>query len=111
MSFSNFRLNLFAFTIDGLEIMFSYFVVTRLTCCYTIMITRTTLDGFTVGNAEGSTTSAKRYFIIKRTLFALKKRFAITSNKRRHYYMCKKNREPSVLIFMCPLISRPQNKI
>ena len=46
---------------------------------------RTTLNGFTVGDAEDSITGARRYFVIKKTLFAFRKKFAMTSNRRRYY--------------------------
>ena len=73
------------FVINGLEIVFSYFTITGPTHCNIITTTRTTLDGFIVGNAKGSTASAKRYFVIKRTLFTFRKEFATTSNRRRYY--------------------------
>ena len=48
------------------------------------MVARTALNSFTVGNTKGSTASAKKHFVIKRTLFTFKKNFAITSSKRRY---------------------------
>ena len=48
------------------------------------MVARTALDGFTVGNTKDSITSAKKYFVIKRTLFLFKKKFATTDNRRRY---------------------------
>ena len=80
----NFRLDLFAFAINGLEVVFQYLIVIRPTYCHIIIIIRTTLDGFTVSNAEGSTISAKKYFVIKRILFMFKKKFATTGNRRRY---------------------------
>ena len=85
IGFKNFRLNAFTFTVNNLEILFQYLVVTRPTYYYIIIIMRITLDGFTVSNAKGSITSAKKYFVIKRILFMFKKKFITTNNKKRHY--------------------------
>ena len=46
---------------------------------------RTALDGFTVRKAKSGTINIERYFIIKRTLFTFKKKFATTGNKRKYY--------------------------
>ena len=73
------------FAINGLEIVFSYLAVTRLTYCHIITAIRTTLNGFAVGNTKDSTASARKYFVIKRILFAFRKEFAITNNRRRYY--------------------------
>ena len=61
-----------------------YLTVARATHYYIIIIVRTTLHGFIVGNTKGSTASAKKYFIIKRTSFSFKKKFATANNKRRY---------------------------
>ena len=68
-----------------MEIFFGHLVVARPTHSHIIMVIETTFNDFTVGNAEGSATSAKKYFVIKRTLFALKKKFMTANNRRRHY--------------------------
>ena len=70
---------------NGLEIVLSYLTVTRLTHCYIIITMTATLNGFIVGNTKSSATSARKYFVIKKTLFALKKKFATTGNRRRYY--------------------------
>ena len=85
MGFKNFRLNSFTFTVNNLEIVFRHLVVTELTHYYIIMITRITLDGFIVGNAKSSIISAEKYFIIKKTLFAFRKKFMITNSRRKYY--------------------------
>ena len=69
MSFCDFRFNLFVFLINVLEILLYYFMVARATYYYIITAARAALDGFIISNAEGSTASARKYFIIKRTLF------------------------------------------
>ena len=107
---SNFCLNSFIFMIDGLEVAFSYLIIAGLTCCHVVITTRATLDGFIISNAKGSTASAEKYFVIKRILFAFKKEFAATDNRRKHYYVRKKNREPSVLIFIYPLARKSRDK-
>ena len=73
MGFRNFRFNLFIFLINILEIMLHYLIVTQATHYYIITVVRTSLNNFTVADAEGSIVSAEKYFIIKRTLFTLKK--------------------------------------
>ena len=62
----------------------SHLIVTQITHYYIITAARTALDGFTVGNAKDSTVSAKKFFIIKRTLFSFKKKFATTGDKKRY---------------------------
>ena len=64
--------------------MLYYLIVAQLTHYYIITAARTALDDFIVGNAEGSTASARKYFIIKRILFLFKKKFVTTGNKRRY---------------------------
>ena len=84
MGLNNFRLNLFTFMIDGLKMVFSYLAVARPTYYYIIIIMRTTLDGFIVDNAKGSTTSAEKHFVIKKILFMFRKKFATTGNRRKY---------------------------
>ena len=62
-----------------------YLSVARATYYYIIIIIRTALDGFTVGNAKSSIVSAEKYLIIKRTLFTFRKKFIITGNRKRYY--------------------------
>ena len=76
-----------------MEIVFSYLLVAGATHYHIITAARTALDGFTVSKAEGSKTSIKRYFIIKRTLFMFKKKFATTDNRRKYYYCTKEEKE------------------
>ena len=83
--FKNFHLNVFAFTVNSLKIMFQYLAVIGPTYYYIIMITRTTLDGFVVGNTKSSVTSAEKYIIIKRILFLFRKKFMTTGNRKRYY--------------------------
>ena len=59
-------------------------MIARATHYYVITAARTALDSFTIVNTKGDIMSAKKYFIIKRTLFLFKKKFAITSNKRKY---------------------------
>ena len=71
--------------VNDLEMVFRHLAVVRLTHCYIIIIMRTILDGFAVGNAKGSIISVKKYFVIKKISFAFGKKFAIISNRRRYY--------------------------
>ena len=84
MSLRDFRFNLFIFLINVLKIVLSYLIVTRITHYYIITAVRTTLYGFTVSNTKGSIISARKYLIIKRTLFLFKKKFITAGNKRRY---------------------------
>ena len=59
-------------------------MVAGLTYYYIIIIIRTTLDSFIIGNIKGNIISAKKYFVIKKTLFLFKKKFATTGNRRRY---------------------------
>ena len=52
---------------------------------YIITAVRATFNILIVNNIKSIITGAGRYLIIKKTLFALRKKFMITSNKRRHY--------------------------
>ena len=64
--------------------MFSYFAVIRLTYYHIIMVIRAILDGFIIGNIKGSITGTRKYFVVKRTLFAFRKKFVITDNRRKY---------------------------
>ena len=75
---------MFTFIINVLEMVFNYLSVTRATYYYIIIVARTALNSFTVGNAKGSIIRAKRYFIIKKTLVMFGKKFTTTSNKRKY---------------------------
>ena len=63
--------------------MLSYLTITRATHCYIIIIVRAALNGLIINNAESVITSTEKYLIIKRTLFAFRKKFATANNKRR----------------------------
>ena len=84
MGLKNFCLNLFAFIINSLEMLFRYFTVAQITHYQIITATRTALNSFIVGEAEGYTINIRKYFIIKRTPFVFEKKFATTGNRRRY---------------------------
>ena len=63
--------------------MLRHLIITGTTYYYIITAARATFHGFIISNIEGSTVSAKKYLIIKRTLFSFRKKFATTSNKKR----------------------------
>ena len=84
MSFKYFRFNLFMFLINILEMMFRNFIIIGMSYYHIIIITRTALDGFAVTNAKSGATSTEKYFVIKRTLFTLKKKFVTTSSRERY---------------------------
>ena len=63
----------------------SHLIVTRITHYYIIIVARTALHSFTVSNTKGSIISVKKYLIIKRTLFAFKKKFVMADNKKRYW--------------------------
>ena len=60
-------------------------MVARITHYYIITAARTTLHGFTVGNAKNSIISARKYLVIKRTLFLFKKKFATADGRKRYW--------------------------
>ena len=72
------------FTVNGLEMVFRHLTVAGPTHYYIFITPRATLNGFIISDVEDGITSTKKYFIIKRTLFALKKKFITTGNKRRY---------------------------
>ena len=84
MSLRNFRFNLFTFIINILEIVFRDLTITGTAHYYIIITTETTLNGFTVINAESGTTSTEGHFIIQKTSFTLKKEFTTAGGRRRH---------------------------
>ena len=64
--------------------MLRYLIITQITYYYIIIVARTALNNFTVSNAEGSTASTKKYFIIKRILFSFRKKFVTTGGRRKY---------------------------
>ena len=71
--------------INSLEIVFSYLLVARTPHGYIILIVRATFNSLIVSNTKNIIIDAKRYLIIKKILFTLRKEFATTSNRRKYY--------------------------
>ena len=69
--------------------LLNYLIIIEITSGYIVTVAGTTLYGFTVNDAKGSTASIKKYFIIKNTLFTLKKKFATSNYRRKYNYIIK----------------------
>ena len=82
--------------------VFSYLAVTGATYNNIIMIVGAALNKFTISEAVNIIIGAGRYLSVKKTSFTLKKKFAATSNRRKHYNY-KKQKKSSILVFMRPL--------
>ena len=61
-----------------------YLAVIRITHNYVITVIRATLNSLIVYNTKSIITGARKYLVIKKTLFAFRKKFATTSNNRRY---------------------------
>ena len=63
----------------------SYLTVTRAPHRYIIIAVRAIFNNFVICDTKSIITSAGKYFIIKRTLFVFKKKFATTNNRKKYY--------------------------
>ena len=64
--------------------MLRHLIIIRATHYYIIIVVRTALYSFIIGNAKGSIIGIRRYLIIKKISFSFRKKFATAGNKKRH---------------------------